>query len=151
MTRKGEIGLDVREMGQLSDDIRVPNSTGIVLVDDVFEVEFQSFLIAGRVGHSLGDFDDDGTEAGGVEVDFLVVGNFADVAVKGEMVSAALRGLFEQKGSLIQCEDLLVQQRTSEQESLWLLKEENMECDAVYLIVEHPTPFMDNSCLHRDF
>jgi hypothetical protein len=47
-------------------------------------VVFQSF----RIGFldSLQDFDDDGREAVGVEVDFLVVGDLAEVAMRIELV-----------------------------------------------------------------
>ena len=53
---------------------------GIVFVvgDEVFEMVFQGFGVGFL--DSLEDFDDDGGEAVGVEVDFLVVGDLADVA-----------------------------------------------------------------------
>ena len=53
---------DVREMWKVG-DIRLPDSTGIVLVDDVVEVEFQCFMVGCGVGDSLRDLDDDGAEA----------------------------------------------------------------------------------------
>jgi hypothetical protein len=55
---------------------------GIVFVvgDEVFEMVFQGFGVGFL--DSLEDFDDDGGEAVGVEVDFLVVGDLAEVAGK---------------------------------------------------------------------
>lgn len=50
-----------------------------VLVDNIFQMELNSLQIGGSV-HTLEDVDDDGAEAGGVEVDLLVVGDLADVA-----------------------------------------------------------------------
>lgn len=51
-----------------------------MLVHDIFEVELQSLFVGGRFRDAFSDLDDDGAEAGGVEVDFLVVWDFADVA-----------------------------------------------------------------------
>ncbi len=45
------------------DGIRVPDFACVVLVDEVFEVEFESFLIRWRLGYSFGDLDDYGAEA----------------------------------------------------------------------------------------
>jgi hypothetical protein len=63
---------------------RVFRSIIFVVCDEVLEVVFQSF----RIGFldSLQDFDDDGREAVGVEVDFLVVGDLAEVAMRIELV-----------------------------------------------------------------
>lgn len=44
-------------------DIRLPDPTGIVLVDDVVEVEFQCLLVGWGLGNALRDLDDDGAEA----------------------------------------------------------------------------------------
>jgi hypothetical protein len=56
--------------------------SGVVFVfvrDEVFEVVLQGFGVG--FFDSLEDFDDDGGEAVGVEVDFLVVGDLAEIAV----------------------------------------------------------------------
>jgi hypothetical protein len=57
--------------------------SGIVFVgsDEVFEVVLQGFGVGFL--DSFEDFDDDGGEAVGVEVDFLVVGDLAEIAVGG--------------------------------------------------------------------
>jgi len=52
--------------------------TGVV--DEVGEMVLQRFFVAGLVDE-FEDFDDDVGVAAGVEVDFLVVGDFADRAV----------------------------------------------------------------------
>lgn len=53
---------DVREMWEVG-DIRLPDSTSIVLIDDVLEMEFQCFLVGVGLGDSLRDLEDDGAEA----------------------------------------------------------------------------------------
>lgn len=74
---------DVREKRQTG-NICMPDSAGILLIDNVFEVELQRVDIRGGLWDSFGDLHDDGTETGGVEVDFLVVRDFADIAGKLE-------------------------------------------------------------------
>jgi hypothetical protein len=51
-------------------------------VDEVGEVVLEGFRVAGVV-YAFEDLDDEGGVAVGVEVDFLVVGDFADLAVEG--------------------------------------------------------------------
>lgn len=44
----------------------------------------QRLVVGGDVADALGDVEDDAGEAGGVEVDFLVVGDLADGAGEGD-------------------------------------------------------------------
>lgn len=77
-------GQDVLEMGELGFG-RVPNLDRLgVVADQVFEVDCQGAAVAlqpvaGGVD-ALGDVEDDGGEAVFVDVDFLVIGDFADRA-----------------------------------------------------------------------
>jgi hypothetical protein len=50
------------------------------VVDEISQVVLESFVI-GQI-HSLQNLDNDGRETVAVEVDFLVVGDLADVAVE---------------------------------------------------------------------
>ena len=54
---------------------------GVFLVDDVVEVVAECFFVCARVGDALAEVEDKGGEAGGREVDFLVVGDLAYGAV----------------------------------------------------------------------
>lgn len=73
----------IREMRQIG-DISTRDPAAILLVDDILEMKYQGFVVGMGLGDPFGDLDDDGTEAGSIEVDFLVVGDFADVAVVGK-------------------------------------------------------------------
>ena len=60
-----------------------PEACRIVRVArNVVEVELQRFFIVARLGlvEPLRDIEDDACEAVGIKVDFLVVGDLADVA-----------------------------------------------------------------------
>ena len=46
----------------------------------------QRLVVGGDVADALGDVEDDAGEAGGVEIDFLVVGDLADGAGEGVRV-----------------------------------------------------------------
>lgn len=62
--------------------ICAPDSARVVVVDDVFEVELQRLFVRGRLRDPLGQLDNDRAESRGIEVNFLVVGHFADVALR---------------------------------------------------------------------
>ena len=64
-----------------------PDLFRVLFVDDVVEVVAECFFICGRVGDALAEVENEGGEAGGREVDFLVVGYLADCAVGLSMVA----------------------------------------------------------------
>jgi hypothetical protein len=63
-------------------NFRCLRSIVFVVRDEVFEMVLQRLGIG--LLHALQDLDDDGREAVGVEVDFLVVGDLAEVAKRKE-------------------------------------------------------------------
>ena len=71
--------------------LRFNDITRVYFVDNVLEVEFQRFevrMIWSRADDTLGEIEHQGGEAGGGEVDFLVVRDLADGATRGATVRA---------------------------------------------------------------
>lgn len=44
-------------------DVCTPNPAAVLLIDDIFEMEPQGFVVGRRFGDPFGDLNDDGTEA----------------------------------------------------------------------------------------
>jgi hypothetical protein len=73
-------------------NFRFLRSIVFVVRDEVFEMVLQRLGIG--LLHALQDLDDDGREAVGVEVDFLVVGDLAEVAKRKEKKHVSSFGIF---------------------------------------------------------
>lgn len=65
---------------------RLLSSVVVIILDKVPKMVFKGLVIGFL--HALHNLDDDGREAVAVEVDFLVVGDLADVARKRQVQSA---------------------------------------------------------------
>ena len=77
----------LREVRQLCVINNGAYSLGVIFVNDVSEVVFQSVFISWQVRDSFSDVESQGCEAIFVEVDFLIVWNLANVTVRGTGIS----------------------------------------------------------------
>lgn len=77
----------LREVRQLCVINNGTNFLGIVFLNDVSEVVFQSVFVSWQVRDSFSDVESQGCEAILVEVDFLIVWNLANITVRGSSIS----------------------------------------------------------------